>query len=191
MFYNTVERGKWASACHICRDAAAASAAAEAEGQEAAEARESATRSVYERALRRLRATQPDAKEEAVMLLQAWLAFEQATSRCAQLTAGSRHMDVTVSCRYYGSTLAHALPAAAATLGVCPQERLTDLVTLVCHPQAGGAAARGGGGGGEEDATGRQAQAPGRHRGRHRRGHGGVPGATGRLPTNPPCSGAA
>lgn len=41
-----------------------------------------AARSVYERALRRLRATQPDAKEEAVMLLQAWLAFETSTSRC-------------------------------------------------------------------------------------------------------------
>ena len=43
---------------------------------------------MYERALRRLRATQPDAKEEAVMLLQAWLAFERATTRCAELIAG-------------------------------------------------------------------------------------------------------
>ena len=44
-----------------------------------------AARSVYERALRRLRATQPDAKEDAVMLLQAWLAFEKSTCRCASL----------------------------------------------------------------------------------------------------------
>jgi crooked neck len=63
-----------------------AAAAEAAEGEEAAEARESAARSVFERALRRLRATQPDAKEEAVMLLQAWLAFEKTTARCGKPT---------------------------------------------------------------------------------------------------------
>ena len=33
--------------------------------------------SVYERAFRSLRESQPDAKEEAVMLLEAWRTFEQ------------------------------------------------------------------------------------------------------------------
>lgn len=35
--------------------------------------------SVYERAFRSLRDNQPDAKEEAVMLLEAWQAFEADT----------------------------------------------------------------------------------------------------------------
>lgn len=35
--------------------------------------------SVYERAFRSLRDNQPDAKEEAVMLLEAWRAFEADT----------------------------------------------------------------------------------------------------------------
>ena len=35
--------------------------------------------SVYERAFNNLRDTQPDAKEEAVMLLEAWRKFEQQT----------------------------------------------------------------------------------------------------------------
>lgn len=35
-------------------------------------------RSVYERAFRSLRESQPDAKEEALMLLEAWRAFEAA-----------------------------------------------------------------------------------------------------------------
>ena len=34
-------------------------------------------RSVYERAFNNLRDTQPDAKEEAVMLLEAWQRFEE------------------------------------------------------------------------------------------------------------------
>ena len=53
---------------------------------------------MYERALRRLRATQPDAKEEAVMLLQAWLAFEKATTRCAELVAGVMISSVLAGC---------------------------------------------------------------------------------------------
>ena len=54
----------------------------EAGGEEAPGAREGRARSAYERALRTLRDGQPDAKEEALMLLQAWLDFEsQATSR--------------------------------------------------------------------------------------------------------------
>jgi len=40
-------------------------------------AREAAARGVYERAYQCLRNDQPDAKEEAVMLLEAWRAFEQ------------------------------------------------------------------------------------------------------------------
>ena len=38
--------------------------------------RERRARDVYERALRSLKETQPDAKEERVMLLEAWRAFE-------------------------------------------------------------------------------------------------------------------
>ncbi len=42
------------------------------EGPESAAERATRTRSVYERAFRSLRESQPDAKEEAVMLLEAW-----------------------------------------------------------------------------------------------------------------------
>ncbi|GAB4816800.1 hypothetical protein N2152v2_003846 [Parachlorella kessleri] len=57
--------------------------AAEAEGGAAGAAeRETRARRVYERALRALREGQPDAKEEAVMLLEAWREFEAGcTSR--------------------------------------------------------------------------------------------------------------
>lgn len=42
---------------------------------------------MYERAFRRLRQTQPDAKEEAAMLLESWLDFEShAVSRCRLAT---------------------------------------------------------------------------------------------------------
>lgn len=45
-------------------------------------ARESYARSVYERAYRSMRETQPDAKEEALALLEAWKDFEsEAKSR--------------------------------------------------------------------------------------------------------------
>eukprot|EP00884_Botryococcus_braunii_P014025 jgi/Botrbrau1/22623/Bobra.176_1s0051.1 len=47
--------------------------------EEAPEHRETVARSVYERAYRNLRDTQPDAKEEAVMLLEAWRDFEANT----------------------------------------------------------------------------------------------------------------
>ena len=40
--------------------------------------------SVYERAFRSLRETQPDAKEEAVMLLEAWRSFERGASVASQ-----------------------------------------------------------------------------------------------------------
>ena len=42
--------------------------------------REKRARDVYERALRSLKETQPDAKEERVMLLEAWVAFERDAS---------------------------------------------------------------------------------------------------------------
>lgn len=47
--------------------------------EEAPERREATARSVYERAYRNLRDSQPDAKEEAVMLLEAWRDFEMNT----------------------------------------------------------------------------------------------------------------
>ncbi|DBA78970.1 hypothetical protein WJX77_006390 [Trebouxia sp. C0004] len=59
-------------------------AAAEQEGPAAAADREAHTRSVYERAFRSLRENQPDAKEEAVMLLEAWRAFEADTVAAEQ-----------------------------------------------------------------------------------------------------------
>ena len=70
----------------ICSEAAAEAAEA-AGGEEAAAAREVRARSVFERAFRRLRQTQPDAKEEAAMLLESWLDFEShAVSRCRLAT---------------------------------------------------------------------------------------------------------
>lgn len=56
-------------------EAAEAAEVEEEEGEVAA--REAAARGVYERAYQCLRNDQPDAKEEAVMLLEAWRAFEQ------------------------------------------------------------------------------------------------------------------
>lgn len=67
----------------------AAQAAEDAGGSEAAAVREVTARSVYESAFRQLRLTQPDAKEEAVMLLEAWLEFEGQTSRCDEDRAAS------------------------------------------------------------------------------------------------------
>lgn len=53
--------------------------------------RETRARRVYERAFRGLREGQPDAKEEAVLLLEAWRAFEQGcTSRWAPGGLGER-----------------------------------------------------------------------------------------------------
>lgn len=55
--------------------------------------------SVYERAFRSLRETQPDAKEEAVMLLEAWRGFERGGAeavpeqqRAAAVAAVERRM---------------------------------------------------------------------------------------------------
>jgi len=52
--------------------------------------------SVYERAYRSLRETQPDAKEEAVMLLEAWKATEAAaeseTARAVGVEAVEKRM---------------------------------------------------------------------------------------------------
>jgi crooked neck len=60
------------------RRAAAAAAAEEEDPEEAEAARTVRARGVYERALRSLKETQADAKEERVMLLEAWRGFEQA-----------------------------------------------------------------------------------------------------------------
>ncbi|CAL5221424.1 g3611 [Coccomyxa viridis] len=56
--------------------AAAARAQAAQSGPESAASREACARSVYERAFTSLRESQPDAKEEAVMLLEAWRSAE-------------------------------------------------------------------------------------------------------------------
>lgn len=45
--------------------------------------------SVYERAFRSLRDNQPDAKEEAVMLLEAWRSFEADTFSTEQRQVGN------------------------------------------------------------------------------------------------------
>lgn len=65
--------------------------AAEEDTDEAREARAAAARSIYERAYRCLRDDQPDAKEEAVMLLEAWRGFERevAGSKSEGSGAGS------------------------------------------------------------------------------------------------------
>ena len=61
------------------RRQAAAAAAEEADPDEAAPARAARAVDVYKRALRSLRESQPDAKEERVMLLEAWRAHEAET----------------------------------------------------------------------------------------------------------------
>ena len=63
---------------------AVAEAAGGLEAEEAPAQREVRARSVYERAFTEMRADQPAAKEEALMLLEAWRDFEQAcTAKCA------------------------------------------------------------------------------------------------------------
>lgn len=53
------------------------------EGPESAQSRSECSRALYERAYKNLRENTPDAKEEAVMLLEGWKAFEQEqTWRC-------------------------------------------------------------------------------------------------------------
>ena len=59
------------------RRADAEAAAAEADPEEAEPRRVEKARGVYERALRSLKEDQADAKEERVMLLEAWRAFEE------------------------------------------------------------------------------------------------------------------
>ena len=55
---------------------AAATAAAENDEHERLETRQAKSRAVYERALAELKEIDPDAKEERVMLLEAWKSFE-------------------------------------------------------------------------------------------------------------------
>ena len=55
---------------------AAATAAAEQDENERLETRQARSRAVYERALDELKEADPDAKEERVMLLEAWKSFE-------------------------------------------------------------------------------------------------------------------
>ena len=71
----------WLSAAltMICRQARADAAGRESP-EEAPAQREIRARSVYERAFTELRADQPDAKQEALMLLEAWEAFEASTT---------------------------------------------------------------------------------------------------------------
>ncbi|CAD7695161.1 unnamed protein product [Ostreobium quekettii] len=58
--------------------------------EESAKSREECAEKVYERAFQCLRELQPDAKEEAVLLLEAWRAFEQeSTSKSAEEKAKS------------------------------------------------------------------------------------------------------
>lgn len=58
-------------------------AAAALEGEESAAQREVRARSVYERAFTEMRAEQAAAKEEALMLLEAWREFESTcTAKC-------------------------------------------------------------------------------------------------------------
>ena len=52
----------------------------ETDPEESLASRERRARDVYERALRSLKETQPDAKEERVMLLEAWRAFEASAA---------------------------------------------------------------------------------------------------------------
>lgn len=68
-------------------------AAAQQEGPAAAADREAHARSVYERGFTNLRQEQPDAKEEAVMLLEAWRAFEADTFQAdAQQVCQDTHL---------------------------------------------------------------------------------------------------
>ena len=68
---------------------ARADAAARESLEEAPAQREIRARSVYERAFTELRNDQPDAKQEALMLLEAWQDFEASTtSTCASSLDG-------------------------------------------------------------------------------------------------------
>ena len=54
--------------------------------------------SVYERAFRSLRDNQPDAKEEAVMLLEAWQAFEADTFSTEQRQVSNAYKSSYLVC---------------------------------------------------------------------------------------------
>lgn len=70
--------------------AAAAAAAAEQEGGPSGPAeREAAARKAYERGFKALRELQPDAKEEALMLLEAWREFERSVAAAQGGVEGS------------------------------------------------------------------------------------------------------
>ena len=68
--------------------------------------------SVYERAFRSLREHQPDAKEEAVMLLEAWRAFEGDSSAAEQ-------RQVSLLCVHHIQATHDAGPASSA---YCPHD---------------------------------------------------------------------
>lgn len=67
--------------------------------------------SVYERAFRNLRQQQPDAKEEAVMLLEAWRAFEAETFSADARQVSSHnimlHISGVITLRTYLTIQAH------------------------------------------------------------------------------------
>ncbi|EFJ49177.1 hypothetical protein VOLCADRAFT_59517, partial [Volvox carteri f. nagariensis] len=65
---------------------------APAEGPESAPARATRARAVYDQAFRTLRDVAPDAKEEAVMLLEAWKAFEQEQDWSSRLSEVEKKM---------------------------------------------------------------------------------------------------
>ena len=69
------------------RRAAAAEAAVADDPDEAEDVRASKARAVYERALLSLKEMQPDAKEERVMLLEAWKAFEESVGSSEEVLA--------------------------------------------------------------------------------------------------------
>ncbi|GLC73188.1 hypothetical protein PLESTF_001345100 [Pleodorina starrii] len=64
------------------------------EGPESAPARAARARAVYDQAFRTLRDVAPDAKEEAVMLLEAWKAFEQEQEWSSPADRASHVSDV-------------------------------------------------------------------------------------------------
>ena len=57
------------------------------EGPAGAAARQARARSIYERAYKHLREEEEDAKEETVMLLEAWKAFEAGAGGSAEVLA--------------------------------------------------------------------------------------------------------
>ncbi|GBF94687.1 hypothetical protein Rsub_07423 [Raphidocelis subcapitata] len=116
-------------------DEEAAAARAEEEGPEAAAGRAVRARSVYERAFRSLREGQPDAKEEAVMLLEAWREFEQG---CAAFRPAG---DVAAAVAAVEAKLPRRIkrkrPAGGAAAG--PDAPLEEYYDYAFPDEAGGA----------------------------------------------------